>query len=154
MSIKIFNTKSWPYRIPVSLVIGILAISSGNFSGCETEDWNPNVDCFDCYSYKPDSANLIIYLSIDSENDSVPITFYKGKYEDGEIDWQDTATTDELYLYSEINRDYTVTATYKSGEKTLVAFDYDEMYLSDGSAQCGSPCYIVKGGIFDVRLLK
>jgi len=154
MSTKILSTKIWKYRIPVSLVTLFLVIASGNFLGCESEDWVFEVDCLDCYSYMPDSAKLIVYVTIDSENDSVPITFYRGDYEDGEIDWQDTATTDELYLYSEMNRDYTVTATYNSGEKTIVAFDKDEMFLHDAASQCGSPCYIVKGGIFDVRLLK
>jgi len=132
----------------------MLLLAPGNFMGCEPEDWMISVDCNDCYGYMPDSANLIIYITIDEENDSVPITFYRGDYEDGEIDWQDTATTDEFYLYSEMNREYTVTAKYKSGEDTIIAFDQDEMFLDGAGAECGSPCFIVKGGILDLRLLK
>lgn len=154
MSTRIFNIKPGKYRIPLALGILILAIGSGNFLGCETEDWAFEVNCNDCYSFMPDSANLIVYVTIDSENDSVPLTFYRGDYEDGKIDWQDTATTDEFYLLSEINREYSVAAEYKSGAKTIIAFDSDEMFLYDAAAECGSPCYIVKGGIFDVRLLK
>ncbi|MEN8201617.1 MAG: hypothetical protein ABFS28_03410 [Bacteroidota bacterium] len=154
MFLKIFNTKASNYRISIVLVTLILVITAGNFLGCETEDWVFEVDCNDCYGYMPDSAKLIVYLTIDSENDSVPITFYRGDYENGEIDWQDTATTEEFFLYSEMNREYTVAAEYKSGVKTIIAFDKDEMFLYDAAAECGSPCYIVKGGIFDVRLLK
>jgi len=153
MFTRIFNIKSGKYRLPLGLGILILAIISGNFLGCETEDWVFQVDCNDCYSYLPDSAKLIVYLTINSENDSVPITFYRGDYENGEIDWQDTATSDEFYLYSEMNREYTVSAEYKSGDKTIIAFDADEMFLYDAAAECGSPCHIVKGGIFDVKLV-
>lgn len=128
-------------------------LGAGNFLGCETEDWVFEVDCNDCYGYMPDSAKLIVYLTINAENDSVPLTFYRGDYENGEIDWQDTATSDEFYLFSEMDRDYTVTAEYKSGEKTILAFDKDNMFHYDAASECGSPCYIVKGGIFDVRLL-
>ncbi len=136
------------------IAVLLLVFVSGNFLGCEPENWISETNCNDCYGYMPDSAKLIIYVTIDAENDSVPLAFYRGDYENGEIDWLDTATTEEFYLFSEMNRDYTVAATYKSGDKTIVAFDADEMSLTDASADCGSPCYIVKGGILDVRLLK
>ena len=130
----------------------LLVIISGRFTACETEDWMLQVNCDDCYGYKPDSANLIVYLTIDSENDSVPLTFYRGNYEDGEIDWQDTATTTEFYLYSKMNKKYTVRATYRSGDKIIEAFDADEMHFRDAADECGSPCYIIKGGTFNLRL--
>ena len=110
------------------------------------------VNCNDCYGSKPDSANLIVYLTIDAENDSVPLTFYRGNYEDGEIDWQDTATTNEFYLYSKMEKKYTVRAIYRSGDRIIEAFDKDEMQINNAEGECGSPCYIIKGGIFDLRL--
>lgn len=136
------------------LAAALLILVSGNFTACEPEDWMLSVDCADCYGYEPDSANLIINLTINAENDSVPLTFYQGKYEDGVIDWQDTATKEEFRLYSKMNSNYTVRATYRSGDKLIEAFDADEMQLYNANAECGSPCYIVKGGIFDVRLLE
>lgn len=136
------------------LFVALLVLLSGKFTACETEDWMLEVNCGDCYDYPPDSANLIIYLSIDLENDSVPLTFYRGNYEEGEIDWQDTATTDEFYLYSKMNSSYTVRAQYRSGEKVIEAFDEDDMTIYNANEECGSPCYIVKGGIFDLRLVE
>ena len=133
-------------------VLALLIALSGKFTACEPEDWMLEVDCADCYGSKPDSANLIVYLSIDAENDSIPLTFYLGSYEEGEIDWQDTATTTEFYLYSKINSYYTVRATYRSGDQVIEAFDGDKMKVTNAEDQCGSPCYIVKGGIFDLRL--
>ena len=134
------------------LLVAFVVLLMGRFTACEQEDWMLEVNCADCYDYQPDSAKLIVYLSIDLENDSVPLTFYRGNYEEGVIDWQDTATTDEFYLYSKMNSSYTVRAQYRSGNKVIEAFDGDHMELYDASTECGNPCYIVKGGIFDLRL--
>jgi len=145
----------WAKRLHIKLLaIALLILVSGKFTACEPEDWMLSVDCGDCYGYAPDSADLIIKLTINAENDSVPLTFYLGDYEDGVIDWQDTATTEEFYLYSKINSSYTVRATYKSGNRLIEAFDADDMELYNAGAECGSPCYIVKGGIFDLQLLE
>ncbi|HER08895.1 MAG TPA: hypothetical protein ENO20_08310 [Bacteroides sp.] len=138
--IRVFGILLFPVMLP------------GHFLGCDPEDQFLEVDCDECYSYEPDSANLIVYITIDSENDSVPLTFYRGSFEEGEIDWEDTATTGEFYLFSEMNRVYTVRAVYQSGVESIIAFDSDKMVLRDYGESCGYPCYIVRGGIFDLRL--
>jgi hypothetical protein len=132
----------------------LLVLVLGKFTACEPEDWMLQIECADCLGYAPDSADLIINLTINAENDSVPLTFYLGNYEDGVIDWQDTATTEEFYLYSKMNSSYTVRATYNSKDRIIEAFDADEMTLYNANTECGSPCYIIKGGIFDLRLLE
>ncbi len=132
----------------------LLVLVSGKFTACEPENWMLSINCEDCYGYSPDSADLIIKLTINAENDSVPLTFYLGDYEGGVIDWQDTATSEEFRLYSKINSSYTVRATYRAGDKLIEAFDADDMELYNANEECGSPCYIVKGGIFDVSLLE
>ncbi|MGM0473383.1 MAG: hypothetical protein ACQERV_04515 [Bacteroidota bacterium] len=138
----------------LSAPLWLLVMLWGNFLGCEPEDQIWDVDCGECYSYRPDSANLIVRVTINSTYDSVPLTFYRGSFEEGEIDWQDTATTEEFYLYSEMDREYTVRAVYRSADRTIIAFDSDEMVLQDASDECGYPCYLVKGGIFDLQLLE
>ena len=136
------------------LLIFFVLILIIKITGCEPEDWNPTINCSDCRSYKPDSADLIINVTIDSQNDSVPLTFYKGKIEDNIVDWRDTATTEEFYLYSEVKQEYTVKATYKSGSETIIAVDSDRMKIYNAEEECGYPCYTIKGGIFNLRLLK
>jgi hypothetical protein len=154
MYIKRYIIKLLRSRILAFLAAAVLLVVSGNFMACETEDWMLSVDCSDCYGYRPDSADLIIYLSIDAVNDSIPLTFYRGSYEDGIVDWQDTATTEEFYLYSALDKEYSVRATYASGNQSIMAFDGDKMFLYNAGEECGSPCYIVKGGILDLRLVK
>ena len=140
--------------ISLKRLLLILLTLSGNFLGCETEDVVFSVDCNDCFGYVPDSADLIIYVTINAENPSVPITVYKGSLEQGEIDWRDTATTSEFYLFSALDVEYTVEATYRSGDRTILAFDGDRMHIYDAGDECGAPCYIVKGGTFDNRLME
>ncbi len=144
------NPRSRPFLITL-LVITLLFLA-GNFSGCETEDWILEVNCNDCFGFQPDSAKLIVYLTISPEQDSVPLTFYRGDSK-GEVDWQDTATTNEFYLDAEVGTTYTVKAEYRSGPKTVIAYDSDKMTLSDYGEDCGYTCYIIKGGTFDLRLI-
>jgi len=139
---------------PLAPLLLILFTLSGNFLGCETEDVVFTVDCNDCFGYVPDSADLIIYVTINAENPSVPITVFKGSLEQGEVDWRDTATTSEFYLFSALDEEYTVEATYRSGDRTILAYDGDRMHIYDAGDECGAPCYIVKGGIFDNRLIE
>ena len=137
-----------------------MLIIAGNFCGCEPEDWIIDTDCGECFEYRPDTVALIVNLTINAENPAVPLTFYTGDVEldatgeiiHGEIDWLDTATTTELYLDAAVGIEYTVKAEYRSGSNHVIAFDSDEMTLVDYGNSCGDPCYIVKGGIFDVQL--
>jgi hypothetical protein len=142
------------FRVPVFILIVFLLILGGSYRGCETEDVVIGIDCNDCYGYVPDSADLIIYLTIDGMNPRVPIIVYHGRLEEGHVDWMDTATTAEYHLYSALDVYYTVEVTYRSGDKTILAYDGDRMYSYDAGDQCGAPCYIIKGGIFDNRLMK
>ena len=129
----------------------VLLFLAGNFAGCEPEDWVGDINCNECFGFQPDSAKLIVYVTIRPEQDSVPLTFYRGDSM-GEVDWLDTATTNEFYLDAEIGATYTVKAEYRSGPTSIIAFDSDKMTLSYHGNDCGYTCYIVKGGIFDVRL--
>lgn len=134
----------------VVFALGLLLLLK--ITSCEPENWQIT-DCNDCLNFNPDSADLIVELTINSENDSVPLTFYKGEVEDGVIDWLDTATTSPLYLYSKVGQLYSVMATYKSGNETIIAIDSDKMRTTSGDEDCGSPCYIVKGGNLDLKLM-
>jgi hypothetical protein len=130
-----------------------LLLAGGHFSGCEPEDMYVGVNCLDCIEYQPDSTELIIYLTINRENESVPLTVYRGNA-GGELFLLDTATGKTHYIMAAIGETYTVRAAYKSGDKTILAFDSDVMYLADYGAECGNPCYIVKGGIYDLELVE
>lgn len=110
------------------------------------------IDCNECFNERPDSADLIIYCTINSENPYVPIKLYRGDVEDKQVDWVDTVYEKEYHLYSEVGQTYSVEAKYKSGTKNIIAVDGDKMKTSQVTDVCDQDCWIVKGGILDVRL--
>lgn len=136
------------YRIILILIITV----SIKFTACEQEDLDFYINCYDCLSEIPDSADLIIYLTINEENPFVPLVFYEGNYEDNIVDWIDTTWSDTLYLYAEVGITYAVKATYQQDGEIVVAIDGDKMKVVDGEGECYPPCYIIRGGTLDLTL--
>jgi hypothetical protein len=110
------------------------------------------VNCDDCWGYRPDSADLIINLTINNSHPEVPIVVYRGHIEGGQVDWVDTARQTPYYLYSAIDQYYSVTAEYKVDGKTIMAVDGDEMKTKDASSSCEFECWIVVDGELKVDL--
>lgn len=126
---------------------------------CEQQIWTLGVDCDECFIDKPDSADLVVYITINEENQRVPLEFYKGDIEEGNLDWRDTADSDILYLYSEIDEYYSIKAYYKQGTQTLIATDGSKLkralvsdLCTDASNEVTVDCWIIKDGILDVRI--
>ena len=110
------------------------------------------VDCDDCWGFKPDSADLLIYLTINQDHPEVPIVIYRGNFEDGEVDFVDTARVSTYTLYSAVDQYYSVTAEYKVDGKTIIVVDGDVMKAKDASSSCEFECYIITDGEFSLQL--
>jgi len=110
------------------------------------------VDCNDCWGFKPDSADLLIYLTINQDNPEVPLVIYRGNFEDGEVDFVDTARESTYTLYSAIDQYYSVTAEYKVEGKTVIVVDGDVMKAKDASSSCDYECWIITDGEFSLQL--
>jgi len=111
-----------------------------------------SVDCDDCWGFKPDSADLLIYLTINQDNPEVPIVIYRGNFEDGEVDFLDTARQSTYTLYSAIDQYYSVTAEYKVDGKTIIAVDGDVMKAKNATSSCEFDCWIITDGEFSLEL--
>lgn len=129
----------------IVLVLLTLAGSCDEFLGL-------TVDCDDCWGFKPDSADLLIYLTIDQDHPEVPIVIYRGNFEDGEVDFVDTARASTYTLYSAVDQYYSVTAEYKVDGKTIIAVDGDVMKAKDASSSCEFECWIITDGKFSLQL--
>jgi hypothetical protein len=129
---------------------------------CQQGNFNFEVNCAECFTSKPDSADIIAYLTFNDLNDSIPLVFYRGKYngnpEKDVLEWRDTATVaiysdGKYFLRSPVNEYYSLKATYKTKNgKTVVAVDGDKFSTNHVTDVCDTDCWIVKGGILDVRL--
>lgn len=137
--------------ITKALLFLVLALSLKT-TGCEQEDLDFYIDCDLCLESIPDSADLIVTVTINEENPFVPLTFYKGDYEQGVVDYRDTARTGKLFLYSAVDIDYAVMATYQKDGKTIYVVDGDRMRVVSGEGECYPPCYYIRGGTLDLSL--
>jgi hypothetical protein len=114
-------------------------------SDCENPDYS------NCNTNKPVSGQLNIKLTINSENSNVLISIFRGKLEDYNLYDTVTVTSGSYSTTVDIDHFYSVTATYKSGDKTIIAVDGDDV-KSKSKTNCDSTCYSVQDGSIDVRL--
>lgn len=134
----------------IFILLSVMAIIFSN--SCE-DLVTLEVDCDECYVPEPDSAYLVVYVTIDNEINEVPLVFYKGKADARNVEYIDTAYQDTYNrLYVKTNEYYSVEATYNLEDKTIIAGDGDELKTRHITDICAEDCYVIRGGIMDVRL--
>ena len=131
-----------------ALLVFVLIILAGSCN----EYLGLTVDCDNCWGFKPDSDNLLIYLTVNRDHPEVPIVVYRGNFEDGVVDYVDTARESTYKLLSAVDQYYSVTAEYKVDGKTIIAVDGDEMKAKDATSSCEFECWIVVDGEFSLQL--
>lgn len=135
------------FRTGILIIILTLSLFS-----CEEKTYYGSVDCSECYQIKPDSADLVVKVTINDIYQEVPLTFYRGNIEDGEIEYVDTAYWTTYYLWVPVNKDFSVKAEYKRGYTTIYAVDATEIEVLKVPEACDEVCYIVDDEVIDVRL--
>lgn len=111
-----------------------------------------SVDCSECYTIEPDSSDITVYLTINKDYPSIPITIYKDQVEDNRIEYNDTATSSPYYIFVPVDQYYSVKAEYTANEKTIFAVDGAKLSVKHVSESCDLECWIVTGGVMDVSL--
>jgi hypothetical protein len=121
------------------------------FSGCNLngDDCDPNLNCI---TFEPFEADLVVNITINADNQSVPITLYYGQYEDNDIAFQDTLESETETYIVPIDEYYSVVAEYSSGATTIYAVDGDRVSKSS-QTNCNEICWTVTNGKVDLRLI-
>jgi hypothetical protein len=110
------------------------------------------VDCNDCDNVRPEEGKLLVTLTINDENPYVPLVIYRGNIEDNNIEYVDTSYSTDYWVIVPVDNYYSITAEYKSGDKTIFAVDGDEFKIKYTDTDCSYPCYYFYGGYYDVQL--
>jgi hypothetical protein len=140
-------------------ILSTLCITALLFNGCSSES---NVNCIECISkydagshlkIKPDSANIKISVTINSENTVVPLIIYKGLYTIPEpaIEISLMAVGDTI-IKLPVDREYSVKAEYNVGNKKLYAIDGGNFATREIKQACDTICWVISGDKFDVSL--
>ncbi|MFC2138195.1 hypothetical protein ACFLTE_08480 [Bacteroidota bacterium] len=135
-------------NIKIILLVIVITI---NFS-CEKEFHSNSVDCAFCYTEEPEYDALVIQLTIDEDNQTVPVKIYEGIMESGIEVYSDTVDTTKIWVDVELNKKYTVKAEYFSNGKHIIAVDNDKIKSKYNTEDCSESCWAIIGGYIDVRL--
>jgi len=119
---------------------------------CSEKIFTAGVDCEECYQEKPDSAYLVIELTINDIYDSIPLTVYKNEVENNEIEWIDTAYANPFYLLVPVNKEFSVAAEYIKSTEKIIAIDGTKIRIKHVSGECDEDCWIIEGDDLNVKL--
>ncbi len=142
------------FNFIIFLIFNTLLISSCDFDNTISTDEECDFpDYSTCDTYNPSTAFLDIYLTINDENPTVKLDIYDGDVENGYLYAQINADSSYTYLEVAIDREYSISAHYKSGEDSIFAVDGTNL-RKQSYEYCDSTCWSIYGGRLDVRLKK
>ena len=95
-------------RLKPHIKIYIFSIVLVFITSCE--NISLSVDCAECYQEEPEWGDLKVRVTINDDNNYVPLVVYKGDFENNDIDWIDTAYEEDYYLEVQLNQYYSVVA--------------------------------------------
>lgn len=134
----------------IGILIALISLSCERYEPVNVGE----IDCYDCFSPRPEWVQLNVKTTINDQNKRVPLTIYIGNIEDGNIDWVDTTAKEDYWVEVRPGQYYSVSAEYKDGSKTIFAIDGDKINLKYTESTCDKPCYYSVGGYIDVQLKK
>jgi len=135
----------------LTLTIIVLLLLTGS---CDEKIFTGDVNCDECYTDSPDSADLVINLTINNKFPRVPLVVYKGDVEDSQVVSIDTADYSPFYVYVPVDKKYSVKAEYKKDDATLFAIDGTKLKVLVVTDACDEKCYVIEGESLDARIKK
>ncbi len=130
--------------------ISLLLISCTTFMSC-SENFD-EIDCSECFPDKPLEAALYIDVTLNEVYPAIPVIVFRGKIEQGDTLVVDTIYEPRGYIDVPLNEYYSVMAKYKSGKSVTYAIDGDEFNRHKIEGQCDGTCWIIRGGLYNVKL--
>ena len=133
----------------LTLLLIFLSIVCGS---CDEKIFTGDVNCDECYSEKPDEADLVIDLTINYKYPAVLITVFYGDIESGNVVTSEYADYTPYYVYVPVNRTYSVRAEYKTGSETVYAIDGTNLRVLSVTDACTEKCFVIENEKMDARL--
>ncbi len=143
-------------KLRIDRIVSALVLLTGIFIFLSCERDVPygatDIDCNDCYTTRPEWGPLNVVMTINEENPFVPLTVYRGDFEDNNIEYVDTSYWTEYWVDVPVDKEYSIVAKYKKGDEIIKVVDASKLKVKYTSTDCQNPCYYFTGGYMDVRL--
>jgi hypothetical protein len=110
------------------------------------------VNCHTCFADYPSYYNVLSNISINKENQNVPIKVYYGKIEDNALVYEMVSHSKNTYLWLETEAEHTLVAEYKKEGRTHLVVNSVKMRVLKDYESCSEPCYYVIGDKIDLKL--
>jgi len=102
---------------------------------------------------RPEFGIFKIKVNYNNQNSFVPITIYRGQYEDQEIFLRDTLYGQEVVEYDlPVDQYYSATATYQKNNNVITALDGGRISVSKDRNDCSGYCYTVNDAGVNLKL--
>jgi hypothetical protein len=142
-------------NIKLTIILLIVMVGGAFLNSCDSSGKEGNYNCTDCITQKPDTASISINVTLNSQNDSVKVYIYFQDYSEG-MQPDDSIVTKKQtckYFVNSVrtNHYFSIGAVYKSGDKTIYAFDGGDCNYQEQSG-CDISCWQLVGGKYDVKL--
>ena len=133
-------------RCILPLII-IITLFSCDIDGLDCEEhpiWK------DCEQYAPSDGKLRISVTINSSNPRVPVNIYRGDFELGILVLSETLSVEDVEYTLPIG-EYSATATYVSGQNTIMTVDGGEI-KAELVEYCNINCWEVSDASLNLEL--
>ena len=130
------------------LIIIVIIIA---FHSCSAENLI-EFNCEECYIDKPLYTTAQANLTINHENQEIPITIYRGSPDSNEIVFSDTITDKTLWIDIENQVEYTFVARYTRNGRTHYVTNTLKTRVDFYPESCSDPCYFVTNKMVNLRV--
>ncbi len=139
------------FIVKLFFVLGLLGMTvvmsscKDKYEDCTDEDYD------NCRTNKPNSAEAEIFITINNENTLVTVKLYEGNFESGVLVWEKQYRNEGAIEFLDTDKNYSFTATYHSGNDTIVAVDGGSTMVTSYQ-MCELQCYEIEKLNIDLRI--
>lgn len=137
--------KKYPHYI-------LLCIAIISLSACKDKFNTSDVDCNECYVDKPDSALLIVNLTINNQFEEIPILLYSGNIDNGTFIDTFYCFMDPAKILVKSEGEYSAKAIYSTDERTVYVVDGTKIKQKRVSDYCDETCWVTTNNVLYLRL--
>ena len=134
-------------RFALALVLALT--SSLLLIGC-TDSENQGYAPWGCKRVAPETGFVVLRVTISDAQSQVPVTVYKGDYEENVVVLRDTLDTSQKELEMSVEIEYTFLASYFRGADTLSVLGSATLDV-ESDEYADATCYYVETDHIDLR---